>query len=147
MTRTEILRHHQSLRDDGFAGLEPSLFIASTLTLVALLLVPAAATAIVKTKVDRAASAAARAYVEAPSEDQASTDAYAAARAQAGEQIYIRVVSGNFERCSRVTIEVVRDVSSWNLPLLKLAGVDQIRSRQTETVDPYRDGVPGVANC
>jgi len=101
-----------------------------------------------------AAREAARAFVEA---DNAG-DSSAAARDAATESIRglgrdparmtIRVVSGTFSRCERVTVEVRYPVPLLVVPWVGHAGSGfTAAARYSEVVDPYRGGLAGRARC
>jgi hypothetical protein len=101
-----------------------------------------------------AAREAARAYVEAPSGRAAGGLArQAAADSIAGQgrepaRMDIRVLSGQFVRCSRVTIEVRYPVPVVSLPWIGRAGTGfTVAARHSELVDPYRGSLPGSARC
>lgn len=102
-----------------------------------------------------AAREAARTYVEAPTEEGAgpaaedaalgAIDAHGRTRKRATVR---RVDGGPFTRCQRVTIEVAYRVPMIALPLLGETGDGlTVTSRHAEVVDPYRDRVPGRADC
>jgi hypothetical protein len=101
-----------------------------------------------------AAREAVRAYVEAPSASDASGAArQAAADSLAGQgrqpaRMDLRVVAGDFSRCSRVTMEVRYPVPLIVLPWIGRAGHGfTVAARHSEVVDPYRRGLPGSASC
>lgn len=135
-------------------GIEAVVF--GVLVLVLGTLVLANAWGVVDAKLATAAAAreAARAYVEAPS----AQDAEALARAAAAEAIAghgrdagrldLRLVSGSFARCTRVTLEARYPVPLITIPVLGRTGTGfVVRARHSELVDPYRRGLPGSATC
>ena len=105
-----------------------------------------------KMTVASAARQAVRAYVEAP----VGSDAEALARA-AAEQTMAALgrtarapqitLSGDFERCNRVTATVAYRVPGLRLPWAGGIGSFTARSTATEVVDPLRSGVAGEATC
>jgi hypothetical protein len=54
--------------------------------------------------------------------------------------------SGGFARCARATFSASYEVPALSVPFVGGfgSGID-VRSRHSELVDPYRDGVPGDA--
>ena len=101
-----------------------------------------------------AAREAARAYVEAPAAaDAESLARQAADDALAGHgrdpaRMSMRVVSGAFSRCDRVTVEVRYPVPLLALPWIGHAGTGfTAAARHSEVVDPYRAGLTGSARC
>lgn len=141
--------------DEGFVGGFSGLLFGMLLFVVGTLLV-AYAWAVVDTKsaTAEAARQAARTFVEAADPAAAASNATAAAdEALAGfgrnpGRARIAVVSGDFARCSRVTISV-----SYPAPLLELPFVGRVgsglvvRSDHSELVDPFRSGLPGASSC
>ena len=101
-----------------------------------------------------AAREAARAYVEAADGRDAATAARDAAiesmrgYGRAPDVMTMRVVSGGFSRCDRVTIEVRYPVPLLVVPWIGRAGTGfTAAARYSEVVDPYRGGLPGAARC
>lgn len=112
--------------------------------------------AVVDTKaaVTDAARQAAREYVEAPNGAVAGADAQGAADAAiAGSgrdpsRAQVTLVSGAWGRCERITISVSYPSAAVALPLVGRAGsAGRVVGRNSELVDPYRSGLPGVAVC
>ncbi|HLI54633.1 MAG TPA: hypothetical protein VKU88_09920 [Acidimicrobiales bacterium] len=135
----------------GFAGLlfGSLLFVAGTLLV-------AYAWAVIDTKsaTVEAARQAARTYVQAQDEPEALAGAEQAAdEALAGygrdpSRARVSVVSGAFARCSRVTVAVSYPAPLFDLPFVGHVGSgSQVTSENSELVDPYRSGPPGVAAC
>ena len=119
-------------------------------------LIATSAWGVVDTKFAATAAAreAARSYVESTSADQAAADARQAADdALAGYgrlpgRATVRVTSGSFGRCQRITIEVSYPAPVVSVPFVGRLGEGAIvRARHSELVDPYRTGLPGVAAC
>ena len=141
--------------DDGFAGgFEGLLF--GLLIFVAGMLLVAFAWAVVDTKTatGEAARQAARTYVEAPNAPLASEQAQQAADAallgfgRDPARAQVRMVSGQFARCSRVTISVTYPAPLVELPFVgRLGSGVSVRSEHSELVDPFRSGLPGTALC
>ncbi|HUJ64574.1 MAG TPA: hypothetical protein VLX59_03485 [Acidimicrobiales bacterium] len=135
----------------GFEGL---LFGVLLFVIGTLLVAHAWATVDTKFAVVEAAKQAARTYVEAPSAAAAGPDAEQAAdQALSGygrdpRRAEVTLLSGEFGRCQRITIEV-----SYPAPLLELPVVGKVGSGQavnadhSELVDPYRTGLPGTSAC
>lgn len=101
-----------------------------------------------------AAREAARTYVEAST----SGAGWAAARQAAKDAIeghgrrWERTTmpppSGEFARCSRITVEVRYLVPLVAVPLLGQHGTGlTVAARHSEVVDPFRSGLPGTAAC
>lgn len=118
-------------------------------------LVIADAWGVVDTKmaISAAARYAAHTFVEAPSPAVASQDATAAALADLAASGRTRSgatvsVTGSLARCALVTVVVSYRAHLVRVPLLGLsAGHVTVRAHQSEMVDPYRNGLPGVAGC
>lgn len=109
-----------------------------------------------KFAVTAAAREAARAYVEA--DDAAQAHAEAQARAvetmdaygRGGDRVTIAnaELSEPFGRCARVSITVTYDVPIIAIPFIGgLGNLEPVESTHTEIVDPFRDGLDGVASC
>lgn len=112
--------------------------------------------AVVDTKAaaDAAARQAVRTYVEAPAPSFAASDAArAAAAALAGygrnpARGDVRLASGTFGRCQRVTIAVSYPAPLLMLPWLgRVGSAESVRATHSELVDPYRSGLPGTSVC
>lgn len=140
--------------DAGFAGGLAGLLFGLLIFLVGTFLA-AYGWAVVQTKgaVVDAARQAARTYVEAPD----ALDAYDSARIAADTSLAakgrnparatLRISSGGFGRCERVTITVSYPAPVIVLPLSGLLGGSTVRAAHSEIVDPYRSGLPGSAEC
>jgi hypothetical protein len=135
----------------GFAGLLFGLlfFVAGTL-------LAAHAWGVVDTKnaAVEAARQAVRTYGQAPDAATAYAEAQEAAdQALSGygrnpARAQIRVVSGGFARCERVTIEVSYPAPALVLPFVGRIGSGQaVHAQQSELVDAYRTGLAGTASC
>jgi hypothetical protein len=141
--------------DDGFvAGFEGLLF--GLLIFVAGTLLVTYAWGVVDTKAatGEAAQQAARTYVEAPDAVAAAEQAYQAADAAlAGfgrdpARAQVALLSGEFARCSRITIAVSYPAPLLDLPFVGPVGrSENVRSENSELVDPYRSGLPGTSAC
>lgn len=140
--------------EHGLAGAEVLPVAVLVFVFGTLLIVNAWAVVDGKFAADAGAREAARAFVEAPSQDVAQRVAERAARATTSaygrdpDAIEVEVVGGSFERCVPVTVEVRLRVP---LTLLPAIGGDEgsltTSSTHTEVVDPLRTGVPGEADC
>jgi len=99
------------------------------------------------------ARAATRAYVEAPSADAANQNAAEAAAdaAQASgrhlEDLHREAVAGGFGRCIPARFTATLTVPAFGLPWRPDRPEVPVRSAHEELVDPYRDGLPGLADC
>lgn len=139
----------------GFAGGLDGLIFGLLIFVVGTLLV-ASAWAVVDTKLaaDTAARQAARTFVEAPdaqvaaSEATQAADQSLAAYGRTPARAAITLLSGRFARCSRITIEVRYPSPLIEVPLLGVIGSGvAVTARHSEVVDPYRNGLSGVAAC
>lgn len=102
--------------------------------------------------VDDAAREALRAYVQAPDQAVAGSQAEAAAAqvmaASGRDPGRLKVVlNGELTRCA-----VVVAVASYRVPVVGVPLVGGhagfvVSAREVETVDPFRDGLPGKAPC
>ena len=135
-------------------GLEAMVF--GVLVFVVGTLIVANAWGVIDAKLAAGAAAreAARAFVEAPAAGDAESLARKAADdAMAGHgrdpaRMTVRVVSGAFARCARVTVEVRYPVPLLALPWIGHAGTGfTAAARYSEVVDPYRAGLAGSARC
>jgi len=142
-------------RDEaGFAGGLAGLLFGVLIFVFGTVLV-AYGWAVVQTKaaVVDAARQAARTYVEAPD----SLDAYESARGAAYASLAakdrnpahaaLRIATGGFGRCERVTITVSYPAPVVVFPLGSLLGGSTVKAEHSEIVDPYRSGLPGSAAC
>jgi hypothetical protein len=139
----------------GFVGGFEGLLFGFLLFVVGTLLVTHA-WAVVDTKAATQAAArqAARTYAEAASPVAATAEAdQAAAAALAGygrnpRLASVRVTSGTFGRCHRITIEVSYPSPLLSLPWLgRVGSAEVVRSDHSELVDPYRTGLGGTSAC
>lgn len=111
--------------------------------------------AVVQTKsaVVDAARQAARTFVEAPDAQDAYTsarmaaDASLAAKGRDPTRATLRISSGGFGRCERVTITVSYPAPVVVLPISSVLGGSTVSAAHSEIVDPYRSGLPGSAEC
>lgn len=111
--------------------------------------------AVVQTKsaVVDAARQAARTFVEAPDAQDAytsarmSADASLAAKGRDPARATLRISSGGFGRCERVTITVSYPAPVVVLPISSVLGGSTVSAAHSEIVDPYRSGLPGSAEC
>lgn len=145
-------------RDDRgqVAGIEAVPFGLLLFVVGALLIANAWAVIDVKMTVNAAAREASRTYVEAATHDQGVADAEATAREAVmnhGRSAARVTVSGPtdasaFTRCNRVTFTVSYPVPALTLPFIGGFGSGlTVTSSHSEIVDPYRNDVPGEANC
>jgi hypothetical protein len=98
-----------------------------------------------------------RAYVEAPSAAEAHDRAVAAAaqalmgfgRSPFSSRVEIETVGGRgWQRCALAIVTVHHTVPLITLPVIGGFGhAFDVVSRQSEVVDPYRNGVDGEARC
>ena len=148
-------RHRLRRSEDGFAGGFEGLLFGLLLFVAGVLLI-GYAWAVVDTKAatGEAARQAARTYVEAPNPSVAATQAdQAAGAALAGygrdpARASVSLVSGQFSRCSRVTISVSYPAPLFQLPFVGTLGSGlAVRSEHSELVDPFRSGLPGESTC
>ncbi|MFT5203188.1 MAG: hypothetical protein ACI9C1_002585 [Candidatus Aldehydirespiratoraceae bacterium] len=109
-----------------------------------------------KFAVTSAAREATRAFVEADGVDAAIAEARSRGeetmiaygrggdRANVGEP----VLAEPFGRCARVSITVTYEVPVIAIPFIGGFGsLDPVESTHSEIVDPFRDGLEGVASC
>lgn len=100
-----------------------------------------------------AAREATRAYVEAPSaaegEAQAQRAARAVTRRSGRPPVALRLsrTTTGFGRCVPTRFEAALEVPTVVLPWRPDRTGLPVRSGHDEVVDPYRDGLPGVAAC
>ncbi len=158
MTPARATEHGRRGRGDRGAvgGIEALPFGLLLFVVGGLLVANAWAVIDAKFALTAAAREATRTYVEAPDAATAAADADAAARAAiAGfgrdpRRVHVSVPAdpAAFTRCARVRIQVAYDVPA--VPLPWIGGLGRgitVRAAHTELVDPYRDGVPGTADC
>lgn len=131
------------------AGAEAIVFGLLVFVVATLLIANAWAVIDAKMAMSAAAREASRAFAEAPP----GTDPMAAATEAAREavrghgrdpnRLVLRLVSGDFTRCSLVRFEARYDVAAVSVPWVGGHGHGfTAASRHAEIVDPYRDGVP-----
>lgn len=100
-----------------------------------------------------AAREAAHAAAEAPSAPAASEAAATAAEAVAArsgrsrDDLTLSLLGGPFGRCRPVIAEAADVVPAIGLPWRGDRPTTLVRTRHREVVDPYRDGLDGVAHC
>ena len=144
--------------DDPDAGFVGGLWgwVFGLLIFVVGTLMVARAWAVVDTKfaVDAAARQAVRTYVEAPAATDAGPEATAAADAALSGfdrptgPLDVRLVSGRWARCSRVSIEATYPSPWVALPWLGRVGTaGRVAATSSELVDPFRAGLPGTSTC
>ena len=99
---------------------------------------------------------AVRTFVEAPNLAEAVANAELrgaetlAAYGRDGERAVVEtpVLADGYVRCGRVTLTVTYQVPALDIPFLGGFGdVITVESTSTELIDPFRDGLPGVAMC
>jgi len=118
-------------------------------------LLAAAAWAVVDAKlaVVSAAREAARTYVEADSADEgveAGSAAAGDAMANHGRRGPVEVTfdePADFTRCAQVVARVSYEVPAVPLPWIGGLGTTTVSARHSERIDPFRDGIPGEAEC
>ena len=141
--------------DDGFVGGFEGLLFGMLFFVIGTLLI-GFAWGVVDTKAATglAAQEAVRTYVEAPDASSAAASASTAAdQALSGygrdpARASVTLVSGQFSRCSRVTISVSYPAPLLQLPILgRLGQGETISSSHSEIVDPFRTGLSGVSSC
>jgi hypothetical protein len=98
-----------------------------------------------------------RAYVEAPSASEAHDRAVAAVatalvgygRSPFSSRVEVETIGGRgWQRCALAIVTVHHEVPLLTLPIIGGFGhAFDVISRQSEVVDPYRDGVDGEARC
>jgi hypothetical protein len=142
------------LRGDGgqIGGIEAVPF--GLLVLVVGILVLAHTWAVVDAKFVTAAAAreATRAYVEAPTHVIGADAALASARGAAAASGRVlagldRDPGGAFRRCTPAVFTARLAVPAFGVPWRPDRPVVDVRSTHAELVDPYRDGLPGLAAC
>ena len=152
MTARVLLRARRDERGQ-VAGLEMVFF--GVLVFVVGVLVIGNAWAVVDARIAAgdAAREAARAFVQAPDAAGAAAAADVAGRdaltaeGRDPRRASIAVV-GTLARCARITVSVAYPVSLVGLPWIGGPGrLVTIHASQSELVDPYRNGLTGVASC
>jgi hypothetical protein len=141
--------------ESGFVGGFEGLLFGLLIFIVGTLLV-AHAWAVIDTKAatEAASRQAARTYVEAASSLAAASEAQQAAAAALGgygrtpNRAHVRLASGIFGRCQRITISVSYPAPLLVLPWIGRVGLaEEVRADHAELVDPYRSGLPGTSAC
>jgi hypothetical protein len=100
-----------------------------------------------------AAREATRAYVEAPDAARGVVDARLAAdesvtaSGRVLDDVVRRRRGGDFARCSPARFETEMTVPAFGVPWRGDRPVVRVRSAHEELVDPFRDGLPGAADC
>jgi hypothetical protein len=155
LSRSGVAKVGRCAGEEGFAGGFAGLLFGMLLFVVGTLLI-ANAWAVIDTKdaTVEAARQAARIYVQAPDAAAAYQEAEQAAdQALAGygrnpALAQFSLVSGSFARCVRVTVEVSYPAPVLLLPFIGRVGTGHpVRADQSELVDAYGSGLPGVAVC
>jgi len=109
-----------------------------------------------KLAVTNSAREAVRAYVEADTSQQAELGSFFGAkqtlasygRDDARATIGRPVVNGGFARCARVSVTVTYSVPAISIPFIGGFGnLQPVASTHSELIDPFRDGLKGVAAC
>jgi hypothetical protein len=153
--RLRLAPRREARGEEGFVGGFEGLLFGLLLFIAGTLLV-ANAWGVVDTKAALALAArqAARTYAEAPTAAVAASSAQqAAAQALAAygrdpARAVVRLESGRFGRCERITISVTYPAPLLVLPWLGRVGrAESVRAVHSELVDPYRTGLPGTAQC
>lgn len=143
------------LRGDGgqVAGIEAVPFGLLVLTVGVLVVAHTWAVVDAKFVTTAAAREATRAYVEAPSSEIAAVRAAEAAREvveRAGRDPgALRLTGGTsrFGRCAPARHEAVLEVPTVAVPWRDDRPSVSVGAGHTEVVDPYRNGLPGLAAC
>jgi hypothetical protein len=153
--KKEPRRSRHGSAETGFVGgFEALLF--GLLIFVAGTLLATHAWAVIDTKAatEAAARQAVRSYVEAASPGVAASQAeQAAAAALAGygrraTRARVRLVSGRFGRCQRITIAISYPAPVLVLPWVgRVGAAEWVRADHSELVDPFRSGLPGTSTC
>lgn len=153
--RLEQQSHRAPRDEEGFVGGFEGLLFGLLLFVVGTLMV-ANAWGVVDTKAaaELAARQAARTYTEAPTASVAASSApLAADQALAADgrdpaRATVRVASGAFGRCQRITISVTYPAPLLVLPWVgRVGSAESVHAVHSELVDPYRTGLPGTAQC
>ena len=145
-------RRHRDERGQA-GGVEALPFGLLIFVVGALLVASAWAVIDAKLAVVSAAREAARTYVEADDAASGSVAAVAAAEeamANHGRHQAVDVRIDNetgFVRCAPITAVVSYEVPAVPLPWIGGIGEITVTSRHSERIDPFRDGIPGAAQC
>jgi hypothetical protein len=143
------------LRGDAgqVAGIEAIPFGLLVLTVGVLLVAHTWAVVDAKFVTTAAAREAARAYVEAPLPGVAEASAMEAAGAvveRSGRDpgtLHLDRLSRGFGRCVPTRFEAVLEVPTVATPWRGDRPAHSVRADHSEVVDPYRNGLPGLATC
>ncbi len=141
------------LRGDAgqVAGIEAVPFGLLVFTTGALVVAQAWGVVDAKLLAGTAAREATRAFVEAPSGARAAHDAVVAGQRavprRGGVEVDLRRLDDGFARCRTVTFEARWAVPAIGLPWGGTRPEVAVAARHAEVVDPYRDGLPGGAEC
>jgi hypothetical protein len=141
--------------EDGFVGGFEGLLFGTLFFVIGTLLI-GFAWGVVDTKAatELAARQAVRTYVQAPDAQDAASGAEQAADQELSgygrnpARATVTLVSGQFARCSLVTIAV-----GYPAPLVDLPGIgrlgrgETVTSEHSEIVDPFRTGLAGTSTC
>jgi hypothetical protein len=141
--------------EDGFVGGFEGLLFGLLLFIVGTLMVANAWGVVdTKTATELAARQAARTYTEAPNASvaaavaQQAADQALAAYGRDPARASVRLLSGGFGRCQRITISVTYPAPLLVLPWIGRVGTaESVHAVHSELVDPYRTGLPGTALC
>ncbi len=143
------------LRGDGgqVAGIEAVPFGLLVLTVGILVVAHTWAVVDAKFVTTAAAREATRAHVEAPTSALAevrATEAAAAVAVRSGRApgaVHLQRASDRFGRCVPTRYEAVLEVPTVAVPWRGHRPAVVVRADHTEVVDPYRNGLPGLAAC
>ena len=97
-----------------------------------------------------AAREAARTYVEGSEAGSATRDAFASVadvERGAGHQLRLQVLGPEFERCRLAHLRASTTVPTIGVPWRRDRPALTVSAEHREIVDPYRDGLPGMASC
>ncbi|NCY15449.1 MAG: hypothetical protein EBX39_01550 [Actinobacteria bacterium] len=152
-------RVHRRLRDDAgqVAGIEVLPFGFLMFVIGMLLIANAWGVVDANLATTTAAREGVRAYVESPSAIEAQDRAVEAAaaalvgygRSPFSSRVDVETIGGRgWQRCTLAVVTVHHEVPLLTLPVIGGFGhAFDVVSRQSEVVDPYRDGVEGEARC
>jgi Flp pilus assembly protein TadG len=149
---TKLRRAHHDERGQ-VGGLEAIPFGILVFVVGSLLAASAWAVVDAKLAVVSAAREAARTYVEADSADEGVEAGSAAAQeamANHGRRAPVEVTfdePADFTRCAQVVARVSYEVPAVPLPWIGGLGTTTVSARHSERIDPFRDGIPGEAEC
>lgn len=146
-----LRRWHREERGQA-GGIEALPFGILVFVVGALLIASAWAVIDAKLAVVSAAREGARTYVESDGAAEAGARARAAAEeAMAnhgrGGPVDVEIDAPSFTRCAPVAVRVAYEVPAVPLPWIGGLGAIEVAATHRERIDPFRDGVPGVAAC